>query len=218
MNHGIHVFAGPTKSGLRPSLHVDDRVIWHPPVRRNDIQRLATSTAPATLAIVDGVFHGYPAVGHREIREAIAAGWRVWGLSSMGAIRAFEMRALGMRGFGCVYERFLGADDFRDDEVALLHLPEPPYTAITEPLVHIRACFESAQNGGLADAAAAASALAVLSDQWYGYRTLALAESALGAAWRGTPRELHEWMADFARFRLKTIDLEHFLTTAPWVI
>ncbi|WP_425300876.1 TfuA-like protein, partial [Nocardia wallacei] len=33
-----------------------------------------------------------------EIREALEAGWSVWGLSSMGAIRAAEMRLLGMRG------------------------------------------------------------------------------------------------------------------------
>ena len=98
-----------------------------PPVRRLDVAKLtATERRPGTLVIVDGLFHDTLAVGHAEIREAMRRGWRVWGLSSMGAIRAREMAPLGMKGFGRVFERFEAEADFQDDEVALLHEPRPP--------------------------------------------------------------------------------------------
>ena len=62
----------------------------------------------------------------------------MWGLSSMGAIRAREMAHLGMRGYGSVYAPFATEGDFQDDEVALLHEPNAPYRPVSEPLVHLR--------------------------------------------------------------------------------
>ncbi len=90
------------------------------------------------MAIVDGQFLRCLSVGHAEIRLAIAKSWQVWGLSSMGAIRACEMKHLGMRGYGEVYQWYCRDECFRDDEVALMHRPNPPYDAVSEPLIHIR--------------------------------------------------------------------------------
>src|SRR5262245_21414176 len=117
-----YIFVGPTlHRGLAAKLPfaLDDFVIL-PPVKRGDMQRLLGSTRPGIVAVVDGLFHrNNLAIGHAELRDAIAGGWQVWGLSSMGAIRAAELRTLGMRGCGRVYSRYVEDPTFRDDEVAL---------------------------------------------------------------------------------------------------
>src|SRR5689334_8832382 len=102
------VFAGPTAYACaRPRLLGMPAILWRPPVQRGDIEQLLCTMPPAQIAIVDGRFQQCLSVGHMELRRAIEQGWTVWGLSSIGAIRAYEMRDYGMRGFGRVYQRFL---------------------------------------------------------------------------------------------------------------
>ncbi len=76
-----------------------ERIIVLPPVKRGDVEKLISEREPGAMAIVDGLFQQCLSVGHAEIRSAVAAGWQVWGLSSMGAIRAYEMRNMGVRGY-----------------------------------------------------------------------------------------------------------------------
>ena len=130
----VVMFVGPTLGeGRRArSLAAARGVRLRPPVKRRDLSNFLAKVRrqrPGVICIVDGVFHDRLAVGHAEIREALERGWRVWGLSSMGAIRAREMQSLGMRGFGRIYELFNTGRDFQDDEVALLHEPTAPYRA-----------------------------------------------------------------------------------------
>ena len=130
------VYAGPTLHRARAMspLQLDGLVVL-PPVARGDVDRaVRAAAAPGVLVVVDGVFHlSSLAVGHLELRDALAAGWTVWGLSSMGAIRAAELEGEGMRGFGRAFARYRDDPDFRDDEVALLHEPTPPYRELSEP-------------------------------------------------------------------------------------
>src|SRR5262245_43068291 len=113
------LFSGPTRAVLcNPDA---EDIVWLPPVQRGDVERLTKTEPPGDMAIVDGVFHHCPCVGHAELRCALEAGWRIWGLSSMGAIRAAEMHIHGMVGFGKVATAFLDDDSLRDDEVTLLH-------------------------------------------------------------------------------------------------
>src|SRR2546423_1317132 len=101
------LFVGPTMATSPRARALAKGCVVRRPVRRGDVARLVASRKkPGTMAIVDGVFHDSLAVGHAEIRDALARGWAVWGLSSMGAIRAREMSHVGMRGFGRVYARF----------------------------------------------------------------------------------------------------------------
>ena len=131
------IFAGPTRWELDGAAALPPGARWEAPVRRGDLTRLARLHAPGTIVLVDGLFHHTLAVGHAEIRGALARGWAVYGLGSMGAIRACEMRDLGVRGFGNVYRRFVADPELRDDEVALLHESEPPYRALSEPLLRL---------------------------------------------------------------------------------
>src|SRR5580700_6059608 len=131
-----HLFVGPTLASSPRARLLTKGFRLHRPIRRHDIDALlAERRQPGIVVIVDGVFHDTLAVGHAEIRTALGLGWRIWGLSSMGAIRAREMSSLGMRGFGRVFERFMAEEDFQDDEVALLHEPNAPYRPVSEPLV-----------------------------------------------------------------------------------
>ena len=221
----VWLFAGPTllrAQAMEPTLSLQGIAVL-PPIGRGDLPRLlrslpAGSSATTTLVLVDGLFHLRLAVGHAEIRAALDAGFRVFGLSSMGAIRAREMAALGMEGFGEVYRLYCQPEvDFRDDEVTLLHDPEPPYRELSEPLVHLRAALDDLVQQRLLPAEVATGVLDKLSRTWFGDRTLpalrallashGLVESQLAA--------IDEQLADFDRYRVKALDLIAFLQTRP---
>jgi hypothetical protein len=209
------MFVGPTLNGSA-SLVERSGVKLLPPVKRGDIERLVSTRRPGAVAIVDGQFHQCLAVGHAEIRLAIAKGWQVWGLSSMGAIRACEMRHLGMRGFGDVYDWFCRDEDFRDDEVALTHAANPPYVALSEPLIHIRVWLQELVQSRLLNAGQEKRLLKELMSMWYGDRTLAGARAMALSVVPQRARELDKSLADFDRFRLKSHDLSGFLREQPW--
>jgi hypothetical protein len=214
----ITVFVGPTLASSPSAGKRRRGVHRRPPIRRHDMERLVRAAGrPGIVAIVDGVFHDTLAVGHAEIREALGLGWRVWGLSSMGAIRAREMAPLGMHGFGRVFRRFCAGDDFQDDEVALLHEPSPPYRAASEPLVHLRAAIAHLVARGMVRDDDAREVLLDLKSRWYGERTLEGTMRALAGRSRGSRSALEGELRDFHRFRWKTLDLEDFLRERPWI-
>ncbi len=212
------IFAGPT---LASSTRARAMVRHHrlrPPVKRHDVAKLVEAAeAPGVMAIVDGVFHDRLAVGHAEIRAAMARGWGVGGLSSMGAIRAREMAGLGMRGFGRVFERFVAEGDFQDDEVALLHEATPPYRAVSEPLVHLREAIEHLVQSGIVPPADGAAVLDDLKSRWFGERTVRGTIEALARRTPSAREAIRRELSDFQRFALKTSDLELFLERHPWV-
>jgi hypothetical protein len=189
-----------------------------PPAQRGDVEDLVSSFRPGIIILVDGVFHLRLAVGHAEIREAVEKGWRVWGLSSMGAIRAYEMRNAGVRGYGRVYECFFQHEDFRDDEVALLHELEPPFRSFSEPLIHIRFWLRELVKVRILSSTQHDQILESLKSLWFGDRTLLRV--------RGTVLDLvpeHEdsvdaMLAHFDRFRVKSLDLVDFLQKQVWKI
>jgi hypothetical protein len=215
---GVVIFAGPTLAASARASAVARRYRVRPPVRRGDVAGLVAARArPGVLVLVDGLFHDTLAVGHAEIREAIGRGWQVWGLSSMGAIRAREMGPLGVRGYGEVFERFLAEDDFQDDEVALLHERGSPYRALTEPLVHLRVAIDHLVARRIIVLGVARAVLRDLKSRWYGERTR---EGTVRALTRRAPRAaatIREELASFDRFRIKTRDLERFLQEGPWM-
>lgn len=172
MMREVFVFRGPT--GAQVDVPTGGAAIIHnrPPAVRGDIETIVSSHQPGTIVLVDGVFHSEPAVGHVELREAIRAGWTVWGLCSMGAIRAAEMRHLGVLGFGRVFRLFAQPDGIDDDEVALHFAPFPPYAPLTEPLLHLRLALRRLAIAQPAHRVRLAAAEKVLKQRWFGERTL----------------------------------------------
>ena len=215
LNTSCWMFVGPTLNGSA-SLVEESGVKLLPPVKRGDVERLVSTRRPGVVAIVDGQFHQCLAVGHAEIRLALAKGWQVWGLSSMGAIRACEMQHLGVRGYGEVYDWFCRDEDFRDDEVALTHVPSSPYIALSEPLIHIRAWLQELVKRGVLSAGQQKRLLKQLMSMWYGDRTLASARAMVLSVIPQFAREVDATLAEFERFRLKSRDLSDFLSEQPW--
>jgi hypothetical protein len=209
------LFAGPTLHGVGLSFQTEGVVVL-PPAARGDIPTLVASCAPTTLALADGVVHHRLAVGHAELRGALEAGWEVWGLSSMGAIRAFEMRHTGVRGYGRVYRCFLEHEDFRDDEVALVHESEPPYRAVTEPLVHTRSWIAGLVRNHVLTAAQGLQAVERLASVWYGDRSLQRVREIVVELAPGRAAAINGALADFDRHRIKCLDLSDFLSERPW--
>ena len=212
----VVLFAGPSTHGLDRADLLQGGVRLRPPVRRGDVDRLVEAGSdPGVLVICDGVFQSVPAVSHAELCSAIDAGWQVWGVSSIGAIRAFELRDEGMRGFGYVYEQFSRHDDFTDDEMCLLHFPEDPWFPLTEPLVNLRHALDIRGVALGISPDTAARALATLSGAWFGDRTpermtAALADAGASAA---AANALLAWTATH---RVKSLDLLRLMRARPW--
>lgn len=146
----VCVFLGPTLSRAEARA-VWDEPLYLPPVRQGDLYAVARRR-PAAIGIVDGYFEGVPSVWHKEILWAMAQGIHVYGASSMGALRAAELAAFGMRGVGEVYASLARGDWEDDDEVAILHGPaELGYPALSDAMVDIRATVERARVDGVVD-------------------------------------------------------------------
>ena len=206
------LFAGPS---LTPSAKEQAEILdidIQPPIQRGDLPRLLDSGFCGTIVIADGLFYRKIPVGHIEIREAINAGCTVYGLSSMGAIRAYEMRNLGMIGFGKVYEYFFKLDDFQDDEMALLHAPVPPYLALSEPLVHFRYCLDILLNEKLISSTQKAAILKILKNMYFGKRTLKQFLNLLSQQGFTQTKIVED---NFENYRIKQQDLFLFLMQFP---
>lgn len=213
----VVLFAGPSTFGLPRSL-LDRRAIeQRPPAVRGSIDQLVEgANEPGVVILCDGVFQSQPAVSHAELCRALDDGWDVWGVSSIGAIRAHELRFEGMRGFGYVHAQFARFDDFRDDEMCLLHFPEAPYFPISEALVNLRYALDRQREAFGISEAAARRLLTSLGTLWFGDRTedrirrVMIDEAGIADT---VADRLCRWLR---RHRIKTIDLRELLTVAPW--
>ncbi|ASO20685.1 hypothetical protein FHR81_005547 [Actinoalloteichus hoggarensis] len=139
----LHVFSGPTLDAEEIRRRAPGCVV-HGPVGHGDLLRLGVGDGDVVL-VLDGYFFQAPAVRHKEMLELVRCGVRVIGASSMGALRAAELRGLGVTGVGQVYRWY--ADDVvtADDEVAVSHLAaEDGYRAVSTPLVAVRYALDRA--------------------------------------------------------------------------
>jgi len=132
------VFVGPTLPASEVSALLPGATI-SPPVSLGEILRLTRRSSVKRIAIIDGYFERMAAVWHKEIVFALERGIEVWGAASMGALRAAELRSVGMVGVGAIYNAFVRGELTADDEVAVAHLPaEHGYRAVSDALVNLR--------------------------------------------------------------------------------
>ncbi|WP_157882396.1 TfuA-like protein [Streptomyces silvensis] len=96
------------------------------------------------MLIIDGLFQQRIPIRHKEILDVMAAGTRVVGAASMGALRAAELHTYGMKGIGEVFHAYRTGGLTADDEVAVAHQEDGSYAALSEPLVNIRHTLASA--------------------------------------------------------------------------
>ena len=143
----IVVFVGPTLS--REDIAACGDMVCLPPVAQGDVYR-AAQRRPLAMGIIDGYFSGAPSVWHKEILWAMSRGIPVFGSASMGALRAAELHAFGMRGVGRIFEAFRDGELEDDDEVAVVHGPaELAHIQVSEAMVNIRATLTRAETEGV---------------------------------------------------------------------
>ena len=152
----VFIFVGPTLSLETAQKHLD--ACYLPPVKLGDVYRICELFQPRVIGIVDGYFNQAPAVWHKELLDAMDRGIKVYGAASMGALRAAELDAMGMRGCGVIYEAYRSGflpsfDNERfedDDEVAVIHGPaELGYPSVSEAMVNIRVSLAKAHEVSL---------------------------------------------------------------------
>ena len=140
----IVVYLGPSLSIDRARAILD--ADYRPPIVRGDLRHIPKGTK--AVGIVDGVFFSETAVAHKEIIAVMSRGVKVYGSSSMGALRAAELAEFGMTGVGRVFECYRSGRIAADDEVAVTFNPVTG-EQISEPLVNMRYQLKAAEDGGI---------------------------------------------------------------------
>ena len=139
----IVVFTGPSLAAEKAKAILE--ADYRPPVVRGDLDKLPKGTK--VVGIIDGVFYSETAVAHKEIIAAMKKGIKVYGSSSMGALRAAELAEFGMVGVGRVYECYRSGRIVKDDEVAVTFNPVTG-EQMSEPLVNVRYQLKAAEKDG----------------------------------------------------------------------
>ena len=173
MTSRLVVFLGPTLS------HDDARDVldaeYRPPAAHGDVLRIALRR-PKAIGLVDGVFERVPAVWHKEILFALSEGVHVYGAASMGALRAAELDAFGMRGVGTVYRAYADGVLEDDDEVAVAHAgTEHGFRALSDAMVDVRATLAAAVGAGVIHEGTADGLVARIKSTFYAERALVAA-------------------------------------------
>lgn len=165
------VFLGPSLSEAEARAVLEAE--FRPPAAQGDLYRAAAaSPKPCAIGLVDGLFQSVPAVRHKEILWALSEGVHVFGAASIGALRAAELHAFGMRGIGRIFEAFRDGILEDDDEVALDHAPAAMgHLPLAEPLVNMRATLAAAAEHGVIGAETRASMLSVARGLFYKQRS-----------------------------------------------
>src|SRR5262249_14835405 len=203
------IFAGPTIAA-REVLALLPQTEVRGPVASGDIMRLKP-TAPLTIGIIDGVFEHSLPVWHKEILWALSRGCRVYGASSMGALRAAELAAFGMVGVGQIFEWYRDGVLEDDDEVAIAHDDVTgAYRARSDAMVNVRATLARAVQAGATDDASADLLLAAVKATIYPQRNLrsTLAAADVPAAVRA---RLAKWIETQGLFDQKAADARELL-------
>jgi ribosomal protein S12 methylthiotransferase accessory factor len=166
----------------------------------------AASDYDAVL-LIDGVFHHDLAPAPKECYAALAHA-RIFGASSMGALRAAECAPFGFTPLGAIARWY--ASDLIDgeDEVAVLTHPEH-HGALTVPLVNVRYVARLAHRRGLIDAEERDALIARARTVFYMDRTWDDVYDAAPSRVRGEIARIAEAEGDLkrwdARFALRTV-------------
>jgi hypothetical protein len=201
----ICVFVGPTK--LR---RIPDRAHIFAPAALGSVFR-AMEVGYQKICLIDGYFGDVPSVWHKEILFAMKMGVRVFGSSSIGALRAAELHQFGMVGFGWVYRAYRRGILQDDDEVCVLHaVPELHFEALSEAMVNIRYSLRRMSRLGLITRQAELSIVAFLKDVHFSKRDISAIRNAFEREFGIAGAEKFA-LYDKAKVDIKTLDAELML-------
>jgi hypothetical protein len=140
------VYLGPTLS--RKEAEEILTAEYLPPICRGDLALLPEDVQ--FVGIIDGEFYQRLAVSPKELLPLLKRGVKVFGASSMGALRAAETYNLGTIGIGKIFAMFRDGILDGDDEVALVYEPET-YRKLSDPLVNLRCALDMAAEAKIID-------------------------------------------------------------------
>ncbi|MFD6950252.1 hypothetical protein A6A08_02420 [Nocardiopsis sp. TSRI0078] len=178
------IFLGPSLDHESAARILDAEYL--PPIARGDIDALlAREVPPSAIGIVDGRFLDSLSISPKEVLRAVDAGIPTFGSSSMGALRAAECAAFGMRGVGHVYEAYASGEIEADDEVAIVFDPTS-LRALSRPMVDLRFAVRRGVEEGMIEAGAAELFLEAAKSLHFPRRTvgnaLTVAKGDIGAS------------------------------------
>lgn len=200
----IIAFAGPSLTAEDRAAQPD--VEWRPPAEAGDILRLRAREGDI-VCLIDGYFDHRPSVRHKELMLLLSRAVRVFGASSIGALRAAEMDSFGLVGVGAIYRAYANRRLWADDEVALVHAPEKwHWRALSLPLVDCRANLHQGLRSAFLAPEEAREALRAARDIHYAERDW---QRLLGTT--SIPKlrqqEIHQWVQslDLSQKRLDAL-------------
>ncbi|WP_051969767.1 TfuA-like protein [Kitasatospora azatica] len=180
------VFAGPSLVGS-PLAELGGHLIL-PPVRDGDLTAvMGRPDPPAAALVIDGYFGAGQAVNLTEIQAVLRQGVRLYGCSSMGALRAVEARPWGMIGLGAIFLDYLTGSRTSDENVVLMH--DDRFRALTVPMVNVDALCTLLESHGV-DPARCGAYRRRLGELYFGDRSFSalrvLAKELLSAEGEGS--------------------------------
>lgn len=214
------VFSGPTIAP-REVVERSKGASCRGPAACGDVLR-AHRDGATSIVLIDGYFEHTRSVWHKEVLWALARGIRVYGASSLGALRAVELAPFGMVGVGRVFEWFRAGALEDDDEVALVHeSSERDYRAVSDALVNIRATLARAVDAGLLRTSDEHALVQSQRRLFYPSRSLESAiaagrEMGLGVDWPAFTRWLERGRVDQKRLdAIEVLERARIDATAP---
>ena len=196
--------------------HDDIEVVYKRPIKRGDLSHDIKEN-PDIIAIIDGVFHQNSAVGHREILSVMKKGVKVYGSSSMGALRASELDVLGMEGIGYCYNEYASGNVTSDDDVAVM-LNSETLEALSVPLISMNYVFTNAVAENIITKEEKDELIKITKETYYPKRNYAqtLSQSSLDADKKGKLIDFIRTSKDIKKEDAKEL-LNHIKSVIEWL-
>lgn len=141
----VKVYSG-LSVGADDVARVLPNAVFSGPIERGDAPRDAASGV-GVLVIIDGRFVQSHAVSPGELMDALRRGVRIYGSSSMGALRAAELEPYGMIGHGRIFDLIKRTPAFSDDHLGLT-FHEDTLRPISVPYVDLHFALEDMRARG----------------------------------------------------------------------
>lgn len=196
--------------------HDDIEVVYKRPIKRGDLSHDIKEN-PDIIAIIDGVFHQNSAVGHREILSVMKKGVKVYGSSSMGALRASELDVLGMEGIGYCYNEYASGNVTSDDDVAVM-LDSETLETLSVPLISMNYVFTNAVAENIITKEEKDELIKITKETYYPKRNYAqtLSQSSLDADKKGKLIDFIRTSKDIKKEDAKEL-LNHIKSVIEWL-
>ena len=196
--------------------HDDIEVVYKRPIKRGDLSHDIKEN-PDIIAIIDGVFHQNSAVGHREILSVMKKGVKVYGSSSMGALRASELDVLGMEGIGYCYNEYASGNVTSDDDVAVM-LDSETLEALSVPLISMNYVFTNAVAENIITKEEKDELIKITKETYYPKKNYAqtLSQSSLDADKKGKLIDFIRTSKDIKKEDAKEL-LNHIKSVIEWI-